>query len=82
MACKCCGYTVEAEEFPLCCPIDDLKELAPGIPMYYYTVKYLFVFIFGTFIIAGIPCWKSNYNASGGDEWQDYDDEDSGNMII
>lgn len=49
--------------------------------MYYYTVKYLFWVIFGTFILAGIPCWASNYNASGGDEWYD-DDADTGNMII
>ena len=55
--------------------------MGPGIPLYYYVVRYLFAVLVLSFIIAGIPCWVSNSSADNIDEWDD-DNEDSDDSVL
>jgi hypothetical protein len=75
MICECCGLPVQADLFPICAPINDLQELGPGIPLYYWFVKYLIVILGIGFLIVGIACWASNANAGRANDYGDDSDE-------
>jgi hypothetical protein len=79
MICECCGLPVEADLFPLCAPINDLKELGPGIPLYYWFVKYVAIVLLTGFLLVGIACWASN---AGRGAASDYGDDSDKNYII
>ena len=57
--------------FPLCCNIAELKELGPGIPLYYWFVKWLIIATFMIFCVAGIACTISNYYSDHSLDWTD-----------
>ena len=69
----------DAEHFPFCVDLEDLQELGPGIPLYYYFVKYTMLVLAFGFFVAGIACWQSNVAAGNADDWGDDADD---NFII
>ena len=70
---------IYAKEFPWCVPLSELSELGPGIPLYYYFIKYIMIILAFGFFVAGIACWSSNKSAGNADDWGDDADE---NFII
>jgi hypothetical protein len=58
--------------------MSELKELGPGIPMFYWLVKYMFGVLLFAFVLAGIACWASNDSADKASEW----DEDNNSTVI
>ena len=54
-----------------------MSELGPGIPLYYYFVKYILIVLAFGFFVAGIACWANNNSANNADDWGD-DADDNG----
>lgn len=73
------GMPVDAPLFGLCAPLSELAELGPGIPLYYYFVKYVLIVLAFGFFVAGIACWDSNTRAGDADDWGD---DASDNFVI
>jgi hypothetical protein len=79
MTCNCCGLPVEADVFPFCVPVSELQELGPGIPLYYWFMKYIIIILTIGFLLVGIVCWVSNNSAGKADE---YGEDNEKNFII
>lgn len=75
-ACPCCGLPTDAETFSLCAPIGDLQELGPGIPLYYWFVKYIMFILLTGFFVVGVACTYSNILADNQNDFAKHNQEE------
>jgi hypothetical protein len=68
--CKCCGFPIEAEEFPLSCKMQEISELGSGFPLFFEFSKIiLLIFTLGSFLVS-IPCIIGNIKADRSKDWK------------
>jgi hypothetical protein len=61
--------TTDAPLFPFCVPLPELRELGPGIPLYYWFLKFLILAALVILVIAGALCTYDNYHADHARDW-------------
>ena len=76
--CKCCGFPINAEPFPLSCDMMDLSELGSGFPLYFEFARIVGLILLLGIVIVGIPCIIGNSIPGKADEW----DADKDSWIV
>ena len=73
--CKCCGFPINADPFPLNCNMTDLSELGSGFPLYFVFSRIVGLILMLGIVIVAIPCVIGNSIPDQADDW--HADKDS-----
>ena len=83
-ACECCGLPLvrnkqDAPMMPLWTSVKSLEDLGPGMPQYFWLVKYLMLVMLVTCALAGIP---PLIEFSTADHYSDWDQNENWAIVI